>query len=56
MSRNKELTPLQRNLHTAINPPLLSVGTLDYQAEFMFSPESSVWGLLDKAEEAGWNG
>ena len=42
-------------MRAAINPPSLSIGTLDYQSECQFALEPSIQGLLEKAMDAGWN-
>ncbi|MDS7597132.1 hypothetical protein [Agrobacterium tumefaciens] len=42
-------------MRAAINPPSLSIGTLDYQSECQFALEPSIYGLIEKAEGAGWN-
>ena len=42
-------------MRALINPPSLSIDTMDYQAECQFALEPSINGLLEKAEGAGWD-
>ncbi|WP_296070258.1 hypothetical protein [uncultured Agrobacterium sp.] len=42
-------------MRAAINSPSLSIDTMDYQAECQFALEPSIRGLIEKAEDAGWN-
>lgn len=42
-------------MRALINPPSLSIDTMDYQVECQFALEPSINGLLEKAEGAGWD-
>ncbi len=42
-------------MRALINPPSLTIDTMDYQAECQFALEPSINGLLEKAETAGWD-
>ncbi len=44
-----------QTMRAAINSPSLSIDTMDYQAECQFALEPSIQGLIEKAEDAGWN-
>lgn len=46
---------MENNVRARINPPSLSNDALSYQTECQFALEPSIRGLLNKAEEVGWD-